>query len=150
VLQKLLAHQSDPVPDVRELRPDVPDALAGVLGAMLSKRPEDRFQTPADLTAAMLACAEEMGLGPSQQAVLPAYWTTWVPPSTWWRGNVTWLAPAVLLIGAVLALAVKWRSEAPEPVFTELQIPATVEQDKKAEEQGDRDNGTTGGKSLPR
>ena len=31
VLQKLLAHQGDPPPDVRELRPDVPDLLATVL-----------------------------------------------------------------------------------------------------------------------
>src|SRR4051794_16389959 len=31
VLQKLLAHQSEPAPDVRELRPDVPDMLASVI-----------------------------------------------------------------------------------------------------------------------
>ena len=53
VLQKLLAHQSEPLPDVRELRPDVPDMLAAVLATMLAKRPEDRFQTPLDLSAAL-------------------------------------------------------------------------------------------------
>ena len=37
VLQKLLAHQSEPAPDVRELRPDVPDMLASVIATMLAK-----------------------------------------------------------------------------------------------------------------
>ena len=52
VLQKLLAHQSEPAPDVREIRPDVPDMLANVIATMLAKQPDERFQTPLDLTAA--------------------------------------------------------------------------------------------------
>src|SRR3954465_7672511 len=44
-LQKLLAHQSEPAPDVREFRPDVPDMLASVVATMLAKNPEERFQT---------------------------------------------------------------------------------------------------------
>ena len=56
VLQKLLAHQSDPAPDVREIRPDVPDMLANVLASMLAKKPEDRFQTPIDLSVALTSC----------------------------------------------------------------------------------------------
>ena len=63
VLQKLLAHQSDPPPDVRELRPDVPEMLAAVLATMLAKRPEERFQTPLDLSAALTSCIEQLGPG---------------------------------------------------------------------------------------
>jgi serine/threonine-protein kinase len=127
VLQKLLAHQSDPVPDVREVRPDVPDLLAGVLGTMLAKRPEDRFQTPGEVSAALAGCLEQLGVEPPV-ATIPAYWTSWAPRSTWWRGNLTWILPALLLLTAVIALGIKWHSEARTPTFTELQIPpAAVE-----------------------
>ena len=44
VLQKLLAHQSDPPPDVRQLRPDVPEMVAAVLATMLAKRPKTAFR----------------------------------------------------------------------------------------------------------
>ena len=50
---------------------------------------------------------------------------------------------------AVLALAIKWRSEAPTPVFTELQIPKAVEQDKETGREGDKD-GDAAGKAMPR
>src|SRR5919206_283888 len=71
VLQKLLAHQADPAPDVCELRPDVPDMFGAVLATMLAKRPEDRFQTPVELSAALTRCLEQLGLSPPI-AALPA------------------------------------------------------------------------------
>ena len=149
VLQKLLAHQSDPVPDVRELRPDVPDLLAGVLATMLAKRPEDRFQTPAELSAALAGCLDELGLAPPQ-AVLPDYWTAWVPRSTWWRGNAPWLVPIVILLAAVLALGIKWSREARTPAFSKLRIPPAVEQDKETGRQEDTESGMETGRASPR
>jgi serine/threonine protein kinase len=132
VLQKLLAHQSDPIPEVRELRPDVTDALAGVLARMLAKRPEDRFQSPGELSAALAACIEQLGFDPPQ-VVLPAYWSGWVPRSSWWRSNAAWLVPALLLLGAVLVLGIKWNYEASTPAFPELQIPSPQEDAAAAE-----------------
>lgn len=38
-------HVEDPVPDIRQWRPDVPDYVAAALYRALSKRPEQRFQT---------------------------------------------------------------------------------------------------------
>jgi serine/threonine-protein kinase len=149
VLQKLLAHQSDPVPDVRELRPDVPDSLAGVLATMLAKRPEDRFQTPAELTAALAGCIDQLGLTPPP-SVLPAYWRIWMPRSNWWRGNMTWLLPAVLLLLAVLILGITWHREAEPPAFTELQIPPAREQDKEPGRQGNAEKEDTSPPALPR
>ena len=75
VLQKLLAHQSEPAPDVREIRPDVPDMLANVIATMLAKQPDERFQTPLDLSAALTSCVEQLGLAPPA-AALPAYMGT--------------------------------------------------------------------------
>ena len=126
VLQKLLAHQGEPAPDVRELRPDVPDLLASVLATMLAKRPEDRFQNPAELAAALAGCIDQLGLAPPQVA-MPAYLTTWVPRSNWWRRNAAWVVPAVLLLVTVLALGIKWKLDAAPPAFSELQLPASLE-----------------------
>jgi formylglycine-generating enzyme required for sulfatase activity/tRNA A-37 threonylcarbamoyl transferase component Bud32 len=51
--EKLLSHQMDPVPDVRRLRPDVPEAVAHVVTRLMAKKPEDRYQTPAELAGAL-------------------------------------------------------------------------------------------------
>ncbi|MEX0611284.1 MAG: serine/threonine-protein kinase [Pirellulales bacterium] len=149
VLQKLLAHQSESVPDVRDLRPDVPDLLAAVLATMLAKRPEDRFQTPGELSAALAGCMEQAGIAPPQ-VVLTTYSTSWVPPSGWWRGNAPWLVPVALLLAAVLALGIKWNREAAVPAFTELQIPPSLEQDKETGRQGDKESGMQTERASPR
>lgn len=51
-LEKLFKHRlSDPIP-VEALRPDLPAGLAALLRRLMAKRPEERFQTPADLAEA--------------------------------------------------------------------------------------------------
>ena len=84
VLQKLLAHQSEPAPDVREIRPDVPDMLANVIATMLAKQPDERFQTPLDLTAALTSCVERSWIVAAGGCV-PAYMGTRSPPTQFWR-----------------------------------------------------------------
>jgi hypothetical protein len=116
---------------------------------MLAKRPEDRFQTPAELSAALAGCLEQLGLTPPP-LVLPAYWTAWVPRSTWWRSNAAWLVPVTLLVAAVLALGIKWHREAPTPTFTELQIPPVLEQDQQTGRQGDKGRDLVAPEASPR
>jgi hypothetical protein len=41
-----------PVP-LSQLRPDLPKELAALVGRMMARRPEDRYQTPADVAAAL-------------------------------------------------------------------------------------------------
>ncbi|MCI0335316.1 MAG: serine/threonine protein kinase [Planctomycetes bacterium] len=147
-VQKLLAHQSDAVPDVREFRPDVPDILATVLARMLAKRPEDRFDTPLDLTAALAGCLDGIGMAPPP-AILPAFapWKTWAPRRTWWRRHMPWLVPAALLLAAVTGLAIKWHFDAATPPAfpDELQIPASSSSgtaaDGPGEDNSSRENG---------
>src|SRR5690606_24857592 len=57
-LQKLLSHQGDAPPSLVELRPDIPPALSAVVSRMLAKQPEQRYQTPADLTTALLKLSD--------------------------------------------------------------------------------------------
>ena len=54
VLQKLLQHQGDAPPDIREFRPELSDEFARVLRKMLEKNPRRRYTTPNELTADLL------------------------------------------------------------------------------------------------
>jgi serine/threonine-protein kinase len=121
VLQKLLQHQGEPAPDVRQFRPDVPDALAAVLARMLAKRPDDRFATPSDLSAALASCGEQMGLAPGQVS-LPAYWPKATATPQPLRQHAAWLVPTVLLVLGVLWLAIVWNRAVPPQEFPKLQI----------------------------
>jgi len=53
--QKLLRHQQEEAPRLERCRPAVPPAVAAVVRKMLAKRPEDRYQTPAEVVAALTA-----------------------------------------------------------------------------------------------
>jgi serine/threonine-protein kinase len=53
--EKLLKHQLEQPRPVDQLRPEVPPAVAEVVRKLMARRPEDRFQTPAELAAALAA-----------------------------------------------------------------------------------------------
>jgi eukaryotic-like serine/threonine-protein kinase len=46
---KLQAHAIKPLPDPRSVNSQVTDGLVAILHRMIAKKPEDRYQTPADL-----------------------------------------------------------------------------------------------------
>jgi serine/threonine-protein kinase len=52
---KMYAHMNEPVPSVREFRPDVPDELARTATRAMAKTPEERFETAEDLAATLRA-----------------------------------------------------------------------------------------------
>ena len=49
MVQKMIAHANEPIPDILGRRPEIPRELASLIHRMLSKRPEDRPATPAEL-----------------------------------------------------------------------------------------------------
>ncbi len=53
VTEKLRRHAFEPAPDVRKLRPDVPEALARLIQKLLAKKPDNRFRDYPDLLAAL-------------------------------------------------------------------------------------------------
>jgi eukaryotic-like serine/threonine-protein kinase len=71
--EKLLRHAIDPVPEVRPLRPEVPDEITALLRRLMAKQPEDRFQTPGELAVALEPfCVEPGSLRPSGRFRPPA------------------------------------------------------------------------------
>lgn len=62
MLQKLLQHQGDEAPDVREANPNIPVEVAAVVKKMMKKNPEERYQTPEVLISDLLEIADMIGL----------------------------------------------------------------------------------------
>jgi hypothetical protein len=70
--QKLLWHQLRPVEDVRTLQAGVPAGLAAVVTRMLAKEPGQRYQTPAEVSAALAEFVDRHVPAPSA-AELPQW-----------------------------------------------------------------------------
>jgi WD40 repeat protein/tRNA A-37 threonylcarbamoyl transferase component Bud32 len=51
--EKLLKHQAEEPRPVEQLRPGLPPAVGSVVRKLMGKRPEQRYQTPAELAAAL-------------------------------------------------------------------------------------------------
>jgi WD40 repeat protein/tRNA A-37 threonylcarbamoyl transferase component Bud32 len=57
VTEKMLRHNMDEPTPLEQLQPDVPAAVAAVVRKLMAKRPEDRYQTPAELAEALAPLA---------------------------------------------------------------------------------------------
>ncbi len=69
-LEKLLRHRNDP-PRLDEKRPELPPAVVAVVHRLMAKRPEDRYQTPAEAAAALAAAAVARGNRPYDGSPTP-------------------------------------------------------------------------------
>jgi serine/threonine protein kinase len=103
VLQKLLQHQGDQPPEVRELRPDVPEEVSRLLRKMLAKDPRHRHQTPVELVEELVLLAEQVGLRPLRSAA-----TVWgakqLPAAPFWTRHLPWILPVAALVLIVVLL----------------------------------------------
>jgi serine/threonine protein kinase/CheY-like chemotaxis protein len=52
-MEKMLKHNLDLPTPVQEIRPEISPTVAAILNRLMAKRPEERFQTPADLAEAL-------------------------------------------------------------------------------------------------
>lgn len=73
LMQKLLQHQDAERPQVRGVRSDVPEELAGVVQRMMARRPEDRYAIPLLVAGALrhFAAGATGRPGSSPNLVLP-------------------------------------------------------------------------------
>ena len=62
IMEKLIRHTTElPVPAAK-LRPELPPAVATILDRLLAKKPADRYQTPAEVAAALYPFALDLPL----------------------------------------------------------------------------------------
>ena len=103
VLQKLLQHQGDEPPDVRRLRPDLPEELSRVMRKMMAKDPRHRYASSVELDVDLLALADQIGLRPMSPT--SRVWLT--PPDrsvSFFQRHLPWMAPVAALLCVVLAV----------------------------------------------
>jgi len=98
-LQKLLKHNGDEPPDLRDFREDLSDRVLRIVQKMLAKKPTQRFQTAAELAAEVAKAAEELGIK------LDTPQMTHVQTATHhWQGLLTSLA----ISGPIALMLVLW------------------------------------------
>jgi eukaryotic-like serine/threonine-protein kinase len=68
--QLLVAHVQTPPPPLTAVAPQLPAALDAVLARGMAKRPEDRFQSGAELAAALTAALQPAGISSAEPAAL--------------------------------------------------------------------------------
>jgi serine/threonine protein kinase len=56
LIARLMAHANNPVPSLRESRPDVPGAIQHVFEKMVAKQADDRYQSMTEVIAAIENC----------------------------------------------------------------------------------------------
>ena len=56
IMKKLLAHREHPIPSLRAARPEVPIPLESVFEKMVAKKIDDRYQSMAEVIAAIKQC----------------------------------------------------------------------------------------------
>ena len=53
VMTVMMMHLSDPVPDLRNLRPGIPASVEAIIQKAMAKKPDDRFQSAVELAEAL-------------------------------------------------------------------------------------------------
>jgi eukaryotic-like serine/threonine-protein kinase len=70
--QKMIWHQVRQPKSLRVLRPDVPEGLVEVIDQMLAKEPGRRYQTPAEVAAALEPFASALVVPPNEAEMPPS------------------------------------------------------------------------------
>jgi eukaryotic-like serine/threonine-protein kinase len=101
---ELMQRLREPPPSVRLLDPSIPEPVEHLLASCLAPRPEDRFQSSAELVRALEALDANGHLRSGATEVRPAIsrWNRWHPSR--WNARQRWSLAAVALV-AVVALA---------------------------------------------
>ncbi len=72
LVEKILGHRQKPVPSLQAERPDVPQALDSIFKKMVAKRPENRYQSMAEVIRELERLASGTSVRPSTAPVTRA------------------------------------------------------------------------------
>ena len=107
MLQKLLQHQADQPPDLRQFRPELPEDVNRILRKMLAKDPRHRYASPLDLVNDLLWVARAAGLRPAAPG--GRTWTIPIAPVVpFYYRHLPWVVPLLALVAIVVALEYLW------------------------------------------
>ncbi len=126
MLQKLLQHQADQPPDLRQFRPELPEDVNRILRKMLAKDPRRRYASPLELVNDLLWVARGSGLYPAAPG--GRTWTVSLAPvvPSYYR-HLPWIVSLAALVAIVVALHYVW-PYLPAPA-SPSPAPATIETD---------------------
>jgi eukaryotic-like serine/threonine-protein kinase len=96
-----MKHMRDPVPSVRDRRPDVPASVEAIVTRAMAKRPEDRFPSTEEMLAALEAAeqnGEASSLSEGVTGVIPRRASRPGPARR--RFSPLWAALIVMAVGA--------------------------------------------------
>lgn len=72
----LMKHVNDPLPLPRRINPEIPESFERVVFKALAKKPEERYQSAAEMAQALRTAAEEAGIELPTRISLPLSFTT--------------------------------------------------------------------------
>ncbi len=138
VLQKLLQHQGDQPPDIREFRPELPEEAARVMQKMLAKNPSHRYSHPTELVEDLTGLAYHVGLHPlgSRGKIFVA---PREPTVSMLQRHLPWIVPVAALVCIVFLLDFFWgrptadQDAGPSVAVSTPTKPAADEPDPEAE-----------------
>ncbi len=114
----MMMHLHDPVPDLSQLHPGVPEQVKRIVNRALEKDRANRFQSCAEMAAALQKALSTLGDEAEQAVEAPASQATVIEPAPKASSLKTIVEPAVTLPGARVgeATAVEARAAASEPL----------------------------------
>jgi hypothetical protein len=95
-MEKLVKHLMDEAAPVEELRLGLPAALGGIVRRLMAKKPEHRYQTPAELAEALAPWCEAKGNGSAPRGGPPHFPRPAEQPETTVESPSTWSPTSVL------------------------------------------------------
>ncbi|MCL2349583.1 MAG: serine/threonine protein kinase [Planctomycetaceae bacterium] len=133
VLQKLLQHQGDVPPDVREFQPGIPIQVSQIIQKMMAKDPKNRYQSPSDLIDDLAVVAKMIGLRPIDSRSL--VWKLPTPKRhSFLLRQLPWFAPMFILVTifVLMKLGLIFKSEVPVSpnVYDQRPAPFSTEENK--------------------
>jgi len=104
-MEKLRKHRTMKAPPIQDLAPEVPSRVAAIVRRLMSKRPDHRYASAAELLADLtgtgpIVLPEEQWLARRREAIRRARNYLVVP---WWW-HFRWIVPTLLCLAAILGI----------------------------------------------